>query len=157
VLLLSPAQQHPPAVQWPAGRTGTTPHTSPRHYSTGSAAGTAPSPPPRLHPPRAAPQVQSQQAELDKLAVALRQVERENEEMQGEIAATRRAAYAAEEAVGRLEKEKLQQDLLVDGLQVGGAAWGAGAAGGMRSARGWAAVAGAAWCTQPLGVGDSAL
>ncbi len=52
--------------------------------------------------------------------MALRQVERENEEVQGEIAATRRAAYAAEEAVGRLEKEKLQQDLLVDSLQVGG-------------------------------------
>lgn len=38
------------------------------------------------------------------------QVESYNEAMKGEIAVTRRAAYAAEAAVGRLEKEKLEQD-----------------------------------------------
>jgi hypothetical protein len=64
-------------------------------------------------------QVEAQQAELDKLGVTLRQIEEQNEAMKGEITATRQAAYAAEEAVSRLEREKLQQDLLVDNLQVG--------------------------------------
>ena len=39
--------------------------------------------------------------------------------MKGEIAVTRRAAYAAEGAVAALEKEKLEQDFRIDGLQVG--------------------------------------
>jgi len=38
-------------------------------------------------------------------------------QVKGEIAVTKRAAYAAEEAVQRLEKEKQQQDFLIDGLQ----------------------------------------
>lgn len=38
--------------------------------------------------------------------------------MKGEIAVTRRAAYAAEEAMQKLEKEKQQQDYLIDDLQV---------------------------------------
>jgi seryl-tRNA synthetase len=37
--------------------------------------------------------------------------------MKGEIAVTRRAAYAAEGAVSKLEKEKLEQDFRIDGLQ----------------------------------------
>ncbi|KAJ9514439.1 hypothetical protein QJQ45_012419 [Haematococcus lacustris] len=37
--------------------------------------------------------------------------------MKGEIAATRRAAYAAEGAVAKLEKDKLEQDFRIDGLQ----------------------------------------
>lgn len=46
------------------------------------------------------------------------QVEQYNEAMKGEIAVTRRAAYAAEAAVGKLEKEKLEQDFRIDSLQV---------------------------------------
>lgn len=49
----------------------------------------------------------------------LKQVETYNENMKGEIAVTRRAAYAAEGAVTALEKEKLEQDFRVDTLQVG--------------------------------------
>lgn len=39
-------------------------------------------------------------------------------QVKGEIAVTKRAAYAAEEAVQRLEREKQRQDFLIDGLQV---------------------------------------
>ena len=49
--------------------------------------------------------------ELDRLGATLKQIETYNEEMKGEIAVTRRAAYAAEGAVQQLEKEKLRQDL----------------------------------------------
>ena len=46
-----------------------------------------------------APQVEGYQGELDRVAATLKQVEAYNEAMKGEIAVTRRAAYAAE---GRL-------------------------------------------------------
>jgi len=42
--------------------------------------------------------------------------------VQGEIEVTRRATHAAEEAVQRLEKEKLRQDYLIADLQVSGPA-----------------------------------
>lgn len=58
------------------------------------------------------------QRELDRLGSTLRQIEAYNESMKSEIAVTRRAAYAAEEAVQKLEKEKMQQDYLIDDLQV---------------------------------------
>eukprot|EP00775_Hariotina_reticulata_P007189 gene7189-7403_t len=57
------------------------------------------------------------QRELDKLGTTLRQIEAYNESMKGDIAVTRRAAYAAEEAVQKLEKEKQHQDFLIDDLQ----------------------------------------
>jgi hypothetical protein len=60
------------------------------------------------------------QLELDRLAATLKQVESYNEAMKGEIAVTRRAAYAAEGAVARLEKDKLEQDFQIDALQVRG-------------------------------------
>ncbi len=58
------------------------------------------------------------QRDLDKLGSTLRQVETHNEAVRGEIAVTRRAAAATEDAVKRLEKEKQQQDYLIDDLQV---------------------------------------
>lgn len=58
------------------------------------------------------------QRELDRLGSTLKQIESYNEQMKGEIAVTRRAAYAAEEAVQKLEKEKIRQDYLIDDLQV---------------------------------------
>eukprot|EP00879_Flechtneria_rotunda_P033179 GHRR01036724.1.p1 GENE.GHRR01036724.1~~GHRR01036724.1.p1 ORF type:complete len:546 (+),score=242.57 GHRR01036724.1:177-1814(+) len=57
------------------------------------------------------------QRELDKLGSTLRQIEAYNESMKGEIAVTRRAAYAAEAAMQKLEQEKMQQDYLIDDLQ----------------------------------------
>jgi coiled-coil domain-containing protein 40 len=57
------------------------------------------------------------QHNLDKLGATLRQVEAHNDAVRGEIAVTRRAAAAAEDAVQRLEKEKQQQDYLIDDLQ----------------------------------------
>eukprot|EP00877_Chromochloris_zofingiensis_P014228 jgi/Chrzof1/9059/Cz03g34170.t1 len=57
------------------------------------------------------------QRELDRLGSTLKQIESYNEQMKGEIAVTRRAAYAAEEAVQKLEKEKIRQDYLIDDLQ----------------------------------------
>lgn len=62
-------------------------------------------------------QVDAHQQELDKLGATLRQIERYNEEMKSEIEVTKRAAAATEEAVQRLEKEKLKQDYLIDSLQ----------------------------------------
>lgn len=67
-------------------------------------------------------QAEAVQRELDRLGATLRQIEAYNESMKGEIAVTRRAAYAAEEAMQKLEKEKQQQDYLIDDLQV---CWGA--------------------------------
>jgi len=61
--------------------------------------------------------VEKQQLELDRLAATLKQVEAYNENMKGEIAVTRRAAYAVEGAVTALEKEKMEQDFRVDTLQ----------------------------------------
>lgn len=58
----------------------------------------------------------SHQKELDDLNATLRQVEAYNEQMKGEIATTRTATYAAEESATRLEKEKMDQDVLIDVL-----------------------------------------
>jgi hypothetical protein len=60
---------------------------------------------------------------------------RPRHQVKGDIAVTKRAAYAAEEAVQRLEKDKLQQDYLIDGLQARRA--GAGGRGGERGRRRW--------------------
>ena len=57
------------------------------------------------------------QRELNKLSSTLKQIEHYNEKVQSEIAVTRRATYAAEEAAQKMEKEKLEQDLLIDRLQ----------------------------------------
>ena len=57
------------------------------------------------------------QLELDKLNGTLKQIEQYNEQMKSEIAVTRRATYVAEESVSKLEKEKQDQDLLIDTLQ----------------------------------------
>lgn len=57
------------------------------------------------------------QKELDALAGTLKQIEAYNEQMKSEIAVTRRATYVAEESVAKAEKEKQEQDLLIDGLQ----------------------------------------
>ena len=56
------------------------------------------------------------QAELDQLAMTLRQVEAYNEQMKGEIAVTRRATYKAEESITQLEGNKKSQDDLIDKL-----------------------------------------
>ncbi|KAG2423494.1 hypothetical protein HXX76_015242 [Chlamydomonas incerta] len=61
--------------------------------------------------------VEKFQLELDRLGATLKQVEEYNEAMKGEIAVTRRAAYAAEEAVQKLEKQKMEQDFRIDTLQ----------------------------------------
>ena len=68
-----------------------------------------------LHRPP--PQVSRFQAELDKLSGTLKQIEAYNEQMKNEIAVTRRATYVAEESVTKMEKEKKDQDLLIDMLQ----------------------------------------
>ena len=57
------------------------------------------------------------QEEMDRLSAALKQIELHNEDMKGEIAVTRRATYATEEAVQKLEKEKKEQDFLIEKLQ----------------------------------------
>eukprot|EP00793_Prasinoderma_coloniale_P004897 PRCOL_00000658-RA len=57
------------------------------------------------------------QKELDALAATLKQIEAYNEQMKSEIAVTRRATYVAEESVVKAEKEKAEQDVLIDGLQ----------------------------------------
>lgn len=54
------------------------------------------------------------QAELDKVNLTLRQVERYNDQMRGEISVTRRATYKAEEDLSGLEKRKKWQDLYID-------------------------------------------
>ncbi|DBA91706.1 TPA: hypothetical protein ACH3X1_003305 [Trebouxia sp. C0004] len=61
--------------------------------------------------------VEKVQNELDGLAATLKQVELYNDQMKGEIAVTRRATYAAEQSVQKLEKGKKDQDLLIDHLQ----------------------------------------
>ncbi len=66
-------------------------------------------------------QVEKHQMELDRLGATLKQIETYNEEMKSEIAVTRRAAYAAEGAVQKLEKEKLHQDLRWEQAGRGGA------------------------------------
>lgn len=57
------------------------------------------------------------QAELDAINETLRQVERYNEEMQKEIAVTKRATYKAEEDVTSLENAKRDQDFFIDTMQ----------------------------------------
>lgn len=57
------------------------------------------------------------QAELDAINETLRQVERYNEEMEKEIAITKRATYKAEETVTSLENSKRDQDLYIDSMQ----------------------------------------
>jgi coiled-coil domain-containing protein 40 len=47
----------------------------------------------------------------------LHQIEAYHNSMKQEIAVTRRATYKAEEAIQNLEKEKGQQDTLIDKLQ----------------------------------------
>lgn len=64
--------------------------------------------------------VEKHQMELDRLGATLKQIEAYNEEMKSEIAVTRRAAYAAESHVQKLERDKLEQDLRIDTVQVGG-------------------------------------
>ena len=56
------------------------------------------------------------QGELDKLNVTLKQVEKYNEEMKGEIALNRRATYKAEELVQGMERSKRQQDYELEEL-----------------------------------------
>lgn len=56
------------------------------------------------------PQVEKFQSELDRLSATLKQIEGYNEAMKGEIAVTRRAAYAAEEAASKQERAKMTQD-----------------------------------------------
>ena len=56
------------------------------------------------------------QGELDKLNVTLKQVEKYNEEMKGEIALNRRATYKAEEIVQGMERSKRQQDYELEEL-----------------------------------------
>eukprot|EP00898_Chlorokybus_atmophyticus_P004526 jgi/Chlat1/5074/Chrsp33S08960 len=62
-------------------------------------------------------QVAGVQVELDRLGATLKQVEAYNAKVQDEIAVTRRATYAAEESVAKLEKDKERQDALVNTLQ----------------------------------------
>ena len=57
------------------------------------------------------------QRELDKLGATLKHIEQYNEKVKSEIAVTRRATYVAEEAAQKMEKQKLEQDLLIDRLQ----------------------------------------
>jgi len=56
------------------------------------------------------------QVELDKLNLTLVEVSKYTEDMQGEIAITRRATYKAEEDITKMETGKKQQDLLIDRL-----------------------------------------
>ncbi|KAK9821181.1 hypothetical protein WJX74_006086 [Apatococcus lobatus] len=56
------------------------------------------------------------QSETDKLAASLKNIEKYNEEMKGEIAVTKRATYAAEQAVQTAEKGKKEQDFLIEAL-----------------------------------------
>jgi chromosome segregation ATPase len=56
------------------------------------------------------------QGELDKLNVTLKQVEKYNDEMKGEIALNRRATYKAEEIVQGMERSKRQQDYELEEL-----------------------------------------
>lgn len=59
-------------------------------------------------------EVAKNQAELDAINETLRQVEKYNEEMQQEIAVTKRATYKAEENVSSLEHAKKDQDVYID-------------------------------------------
>ncbi len=54
--------------------------------------------------------------ELDSLNETIRQIEKYNEEVKGEIALTRRSTYKAEQSMATLEKYKGEQDTYVDTL-----------------------------------------
>jgi len=54
---------------------------------------------------------------LHRQAATLRQIESYHLSMKQEIAVTRRATYKAEKAIQQLEKDKGQQDTLIDKLQ----------------------------------------
>ena len=54
--------------------------------------------------------------ELDSLNETIQQIEKYNQEVQGEIALTRRATYKAEQSMTTLEKHKGDQDTYVDNL-----------------------------------------
>ncbi|KAJ9443386.1 Coiled-coil domain-containing protein 40-like protein [Diplonema papillatum] len=56
------------------------------------------------------------QAELDKLSETLLRVEQFNEQIRSEISVEQRATYTAEDAIKKLEGQKLKQDYLVDSL-----------------------------------------
>lgn len=56
------------------------------------------------------------QKELDRLNYSLKQIEDFNKELQSDILVTRRAAYGTEENIQAVEKEKREQDLLIDEL-----------------------------------------
>lgn len=62
-------------------------------------------------------QVDQMQGDVDELSQTLRQVELYNESIKSEITVTRRATFAAEESMQKLEKKKQQQDFLIDQLQ----------------------------------------
>lgn len=55
-------------------------------------------------------------AELEAINETLRQIDEYNNEVKSEIAMTRRATYKAEQSMQQLEKNKNDQDLLVDSL-----------------------------------------
>lgn len=61
--------------------------------------------------------VERQQAELHKLNITLQEVERHKDRLKSDIAVTKRTTHAAENAVSRLEKEKADQDKLIDTMQ----------------------------------------
>jgi chromosome segregation ATPase len=54
--------------------------------------------------------------ELDSLNETIQQIQKYNEEVQSEIALTRRATYKAEQSMAHLEKHKESQDTYVDSL-----------------------------------------
>lgn len=56
------------------------------------------------------------QQDLDKLKIILQQTREYEEKLASEIEATRRAAFGAEDAIGRKEKEKKKQDEVLDEL-----------------------------------------
>ena len=56
------------------------------------------------------------QSELDKLSETLLRVEQFNEQIRSEISVEQRATYTAEDAIKKLEKNKVKQDYLIDGL-----------------------------------------
>lgn len=56
------------------------------------------------------------QDEQNQLNITLRQVEEYNEQMKAEIQVTRRATYKAEDHIKTVEKDKVKQDHLIDGM-----------------------------------------
>jgi len=58
--------------------------------------------------------LQKAQEEVNQLNMTLQQVENFNEQMKAEIQVTRRATYKAEDAIQKIEKDKMKQDFLID-------------------------------------------